>query len=362
MDKITGIRPKAGGIEIRYSYRGRRYSEFINTPWNPTNCAAASRIRRQRINDLRSGAPSHLRSDNPPWQVVAQDYLDALRKTASPEHVANVKNDINNIWLPYLGPIPIRDIAVRHVRQADQDHEWSSPKRQQNSRSIVRQVFEFAIQDDLIDENPAKKLKAVSHQRAQIDPFNQAERDAILRQLTGEASTYFVLAFETGMRTAELLGLDWQDIRGGKAHLRQTLINGQVRPMKTRVERSVLLSPAAKEALALDIRPTSGLVFALTRKQLWQRWRDALRAAEVRYRRPYNCRHTRASLGLSAGQTPAWLARQLGHDIRTFFERYADYIDQGSDDAEMAKMLRKNDRTGKNVGKHANAIQEDAAK
>jgi len=42
-------------------------------------------------------------------------------------------------------------------------------------------------------------------------------------------------------------------------------------------------------------------------------WRRALRAAEVRYRYPYQMRHTYASMMLSAGENPAWIARQMGH-------------------------------------------------
>jgi integrase len=43
------------------------------------------------------------------------------------------------------------------------------------------------------------------------------------------------------------------------------------------------------------------------------RWRRALRAAGVRYRYPYQMRHTYASMMLSAGENPAWIARQMGH-------------------------------------------------
>ncbi len=347
MDKITGIRPKAGGIEIRFSYKGRKYSYFFNKPWNPTNCAEASRIKRQKLDELRTNTANHLRGENPLFQDVAQDWLDSLRKRCSPEYVAAVKRDINNIWLPYLGVLPIKDITVRHVRQADQSRDWPSAKRQQNARSIVRQIFEFAIEDDLIDDNPAKKLKKASHQRPKIDPFNLQERAAILEQMQDEALMYYTLAFESGCRTAELLALEWSDVRGGKLHLSKTLIGGAVRPMKTRVERTVALSRAAQAVLGSDIRPSKGRIFTLTRKQLWIRWGSACKAAGVRYRCPYNCRHTRASLGLSAGQTPAWLAKQLGHDLRTFFERYADYIGQGSDEAEMAKL---NDEVGNFVG------------
>jgi hypothetical protein len=66
---------------------------------------------------------------------------------------------------------------------------------------------------------------------------------------------------------------------------------------------------------------------------------------------PYNCRYTRASIGLSAGQTPAWLASQLGHDLRTFFAKYADYIDGDNDAAELVKLeaLEKHE-TGRKLG------------
>lgn len=339
MAKQRGIRAKGNGIEVYGSVGGRRFSRYIPKAYNPTNLRYARGVRERLIDELKGGG-SHLRGENPLFAVVAQDYLDAIRKRLSERHCINVKNDLNNIWLPSLGDKPIGAIRVRDVRQADAAWDWSSAKRQQNSRSILRQIFDFAIEDDLIDENPTQRLKAVSHQRAKIDPFNEAERDAALSQLSGEARRYYILAFETGMRTAELLGLDWADIRDGKAHLRQTLIGGELAPMKTKTERSVYLSQTALEALSADIRPLSGPVFTLTSKQLWRRWKAALEAAGVRYRRPYNCRHTRASIGLSAGQTPAWLAKQLGHDLRTFFERYADYIDGDSDEREMAKLER----------------------
>lgn len=35
--------------------------------------------------------------------------------------------------------------------------------------------------------------------------------------------------------------------------------------------------------------------------------------AQVKYRRPHNCRHTYASTMLTAGKDPTWLAKQMGH-------------------------------------------------
>ena len=42
-------------------------------------------------------------------------------------------------------------------------------------------------------------------------------------------------------------------------------------------------------------------------------WGYAMKAGGVRYRYPYQCRHTYASLMVSAGESPEWVAEQMGH-------------------------------------------------
>ena len=42
-------------------------------------------------------------------------------------------------------------------------------------------------------------------------------------------------------------------------------------------------------------------------------WKPALRRAKVKYRRPYQTRHTYASMVLKADESIAWLSDQLGH-------------------------------------------------
>lgn len=47
----------------------------------------------------------------------------------------------------------------------------------------------------------------------------------------------------------------------------------------------------------------------------------ALKRGGVRYRKPYQTRHTYASMMLSAGEHPMWVAKQMGHKDWTMIAR-----------------------------------------
>jgi integrase len=50
-------------------------------------------------------------------------------------------------------------------------------------------------------------------------------------------------------------------------------------------------------------------------------WMPAMKKSGVRYRRPYQTRHTYASMMLSAGEHPMWVAQQMGHSDWTMIAR-----------------------------------------
>ena len=59
-------------------------------------------------------------------------------------------------------------------------------------------------------------------------------------------------------------------------------------------------------------------------------------------RRPYQLRHTCATLWLSAGENPLWIARQLGHSsVEMLFRVYARWVKDitRNDGAAFEKLL-----------------------
>jgi integrase len=83
----------------------------------------------------------------------------------------------------------------------------------------------------------------------------------------------------------------------------------------------------------LEDSDQSEFVFTRNSKPLTQSyvtqsvWYPLLAKLNLNKRRPYNCRHTCATLWLASGENPEWIARQLGHNsTQILFDIYSNYV------------------------------------
>ena len=74
----------------------------------------------------------------------------------------------------------------------------------------------------------------------------------------------------------------------------------------------------AQDAIFHD--PRSGKRWAGHTK-IWNVLQSVVRRAKIRYRNPYQTRHTFASMMLSAGEHPMWVSKQMGHTDQTMIAR-----------------------------------------
>lgn len=150
---------------------------------------------------------------------------------------------------------------------------------------------------------------------------------------------YFQIAFSTGLRTSELLALEWEDIdlSNKRITVSRAKVRGQIKGPKTSAsKRTVELQPLAERAVrSLMHGPMDGEIFRNPRNgdpwtngQMLRKgyWYPALDMFGVARRNPYQTRHTFASHMLRIGANPLYVAQQMGHRdwgmIRKVYGRY----------------------------------------
>ncbi|MBZ8139858.1 integrase [Rubrivivax gelatinosus] len=272
--------------------------------------------------------------------------------------------------LPMLADMPITKLVfseVRHglttgsMRSRRGKSENSKPlaaKTCNNYLAVLRSALDLAVDDGIIAKSPAgegKKLRSKS-QDEEPDPFSMDELDLVVARIALKeqaAADYCEFWSMVGLRTSELNGLRWDsvDLRSGSILIHETRVKGKQKPTtKTKRARTVWLNERARACIERQRARTQlagGLVWANPYDGLpWDGYRDfirsywapALRAHGIRYRRPYNLRHTCATVLLMSGVMPALAAKQLGHSLQTFFKKYAKWIESANDLQELARV------------------------
>ena len=344
MDYPTGVRPRGNHIRISFQYQGRRYYEKIEKKPNATNIAYAARLRQQRLDRIRLGLDIE-QQKAPTFFEMANNYLEGLDLAYST--TMSYRNALNRFWIPALAKIPITAIQFRDLKRLDNKIKWASGKTRKNALIPLRQVFALAVDELYIDHNPAINFRNTKHQKPAINPFTSQEKTTILNYLTGQTKVFFTLAFETGARTSELLGLTWSDYKGDCLSITKSIVRRRLKPTtKTNRVREVLLTQAARQALnGHTTRFKRQHIFlnsedgpCLDADHFNREWKVALLATGIEYRIAYNCRHMYASLALTAGVNPAFIANQLGHGLDMTLNIYGKYINSDNDKKELAKI------------------------
>lgn len=148
-------------------------------------------------------------------------------------------------------------------------------------------------------------------------------------------------------------GLHWRDVDLAGKHLlvHRAIVRGVEKlNTKTNTARQVILNSRALAAIQRQRKHTQMRdehVFLDPRyEEPWfeerafrrSYWEPTLRRLGLRYRPPYNTRHTYATMMLMAGMTPAFCAKQLGHSVEMFLRTYAKWIDGGQNALEMGRL------------------------
>ncbi len=217
--------------------------------------------------------------------------------------------------------------------------EGLSPDRINHIMTPLRMILGEAA-DRFDFTTPFLGIKQLIVPRTDIDPFSIDEVNQIINGAHPTFRSYYLVRFLTGMRTSEIDGLKWEyvDFQRREILVRETVVKGNVETPKTdgslrTIEMSQPVFNALKEQFEVS-GARNGYVFcsregtALCYANVTNRvWYPLLEKLGIKKRRPYQTRHTAATLWLGSGENPEWIARQMGHSTtRMLFTIYSRYV------------------------------------
>jgi integrase len=214
-----------------------------------------------------------------------------------------------------------------------------SPMRINHIMTALRMILNDAA-DRFHFSTPFVGIKPLKVPPTDVDPFTIAEVNKFLSNVRADYRNYYTVRFFTGLRTGEIDGLQWKYVDFEKRHLliRETLVECRIETPKTPGSlREVHMSGPVFEAMKRQWEVTGNLgrfVFCtrngecLDHRNITKRiWYPTLRYLGIKPRRPYQTRHTTATLWLASGENPEWIARQMGHtSTEMLFTVYSRFV------------------------------------
>ena len=336
-----GIRVRGNSLQMEFMYQGIRCRETV--PLAPTKSAikALAQKRQAILYEIKTGQFDYLkhfphskrarqlRKTCPDRYTLAEaltDWLKRIQPNCQASTLRDYQSAVYHHLIPTFGDGVINDLSVTQIKNWLAGLQISN-KRKNNILIPLRQVYSDLYADEVIDRNPLDRIKNLPIDTREPEPFTPDEIARILAELHGQERNLIQFAFWSGLRTSELIALRWQDVDFAKQciHVRVAKVRGINKPTKTKAGmRQVTLQPEALAAL-LDQKKLNGaadIVFHNPRtNKPWNDdqairkvvWTPALQRANVKYRTPYQTRHTFASMLLSRGENPLWVANQMGH-------------------------------------------------
>jgi integrase len=338
----VGIRPRGRGIEIRVWRHGKvAYSETLQgDPYKKSDLASAVKRRDELISRQRLGLPL-FEGDigKRTFLDMAQRYLNSL--DIDYQTIRGYHNQLVQHWEPAFGSWPIDEITTAHIKDVLGSLNLAQ-KTKKNILIPLSRVFAYAG----VMPNPAAGVTFGKRKKAPVERYRPAERDKVLEKLEGQDKVYFALLFATGLRPGEACALQWSDWDGEQLHISKQITRGKKKARtKTFADRRVYVPQWGRPLLlAHPTRFEGGYIFQNSEgnpyrqtRYLNKAWAKAHKAARIRLRVPYVCRHTRAAELLSMGVAAADAASQLGHSVQVFLNTYSEFIVEYADRQDFSR-------------------------
>lgn len=348
-EEMSCICDPEGADAMKYPYR-KRVVVGQDEDGNDIVKWAVGKTQRElneRIHALMSKAEEAERKPKHPFSSYATDWLETFKRySLSPNTYSQYKTKVKRL-VEGFGDRDISDITDRDVQTFLNTLRNNAKSYVRDILNILRQVFDNAVDDEIISKNPAKARKIVNvgceteERRDLTQDERQRVEDAILNMPKVQDRMYLASIYYTGMRPGEPLGLAWEDIdwEGKRIFIRHAVAThgnqGVLGSTKTEAGRRMV---PLVDQLAEVLKPHrgTGLIFlnkngkpytGQSRRCLWERVRKYAGLSDEVI--PYTARHSMGTLMRDAGVDIKASQSIMGHaDSRVTLDVYSKQTPQ----------------------------------
>ena len=349
-----------GSYKIRYRIGNKQYSKsgFLTK-------REAEAYEAEQLRALRSNTWTDPKFAKVTLQFVFDDWIIAKQVSE------RTRSDYREVWRCVIGPEwaarRLTDITPASItRWFASLNERHSAARLSKAETVLSQVFDWAVFDGRILDNPLKRAKSTSRNplvsKSKISKENRFLTHSEVSQLADASGEYslmiWVMAY-TGMRFGEVTALQvrdidllrnriflqraWSDVAGRLVEVPPKSGKARVIPIPTFLQK-----PLENRIHELSVPESLFFTAQMGGPVRYARWRrdcfdPAVRSSGLIKVTPHALRHTYAALAVQAGANPKVLQSAMGHsDIRLTLDTYGglfgddlDALAIGLDDAAM---------------------------
>jgi integrase len=203
---------------------------------------------------------------------------------------------------------------------------------------ILRQILQEAA-DRHEFTMPMGRLRPLKVPKSDVAPFTLEQVQLIVDSVRKDYRNYMIVSFFTGMRSGERHGLKWKyiDFERRLILVREAFVGGEDEYTKNdSSQRDIQMGQVVFDAMQEQHTATGKMEYVFcnragepldTNNFAKRVWYPLLRHLGLELRRPYQARHTAATLWLASGEAPEWIARQLGHaSTEMLFRVYSRFV------------------------------------
>ncbi len=243
------------------------------------------------------------------WEIFKKRRFSEISASGCGIYTAAYKH-LKELW-----DIPIKNIKTYQMQRLidNIDKSWQTKSHIQ---TLLHQMFDIAIELDVIDKNYASFVKIGNRPKSDMHkPFTDAEIQKLFSVVFSEdiADTVLIMIY-TGMRPSELLGMKTENI-----HLAEKYMVGGVKTKAGKgrvIPISDKVMPLVRKRYSIENR-----FFVDIPYHTYSKYFKSLMNKLGMEHLPHDCRHTFASMANTAGVNPTSVKLIMGHASQDLTER-----------------------------------------